>query len=140
MEGTLSPQDWVAEHTRKYVETNGEEGYLWRGVTTLLLTTTGRRSGVPRTTALIFGRDGDRYLIVASQGGADEHPQWYRNLVEHPEVNLQVRAERFKARARTATPEEKERLWPIMTAIWPAYDEYQRKTARDIPLVILERI
>ena len=140
MEGTLSPFDWVAEHTRKYRETNGEEGYIWQGVPTLLLTTTGRRSGVPRTTALIFGRDGDRYLIVASQGGADEHPQWYRNLLEHPEVQVQVGADRFAARARTAGPQEKAHLWPIMAGIWPAYDEYQRKTSRDIPLVILERI
>lgn len=139
MEGTLSPFDWVAEHIRKYRETNGEEGYIWQGVPTLLLTTIGRRSGVPRTTALIVGRDGDRYLIVASQGGADAQPQWYLNLLEHPEVQLQVRADRFAARARTASPEEKARLWPIMAGIWPAYDDYQRKTSRDIPLVILER-
>jgi deazaflavin-dependent oxidoreductase (nitroreductase family) len=95
---------------------------------------------VARTTALIFGRDGERYLIVASQGGADQHPQWYLNLVAHPEVHVQVRDDRFQVRARTATAEEKARLWPVMTAIWPAYDEYQKKTARDIPLVILERI
>jgi deazaflavin-dependent oxidoreductase (nitroreductase family) len=140
MEGTLSPRDWVAEHTQKYIETGGEEGYLWNGAPTLLLTTTGRSSGVARTTALIFGRDGERYLLVASQGGADHHPQWYLNLVAHPDVQVQVRADRFQARARTATAEEKSRLWPVMTAVWPAYDEYQRKTTRDIPLVILERI
>jgi deazaflavin-dependent oxidoreductase (nitroreductase family) len=140
MEGTLSPRNWVAEHTQKYIKSNGEDGYLWRGAPTLLLTTTGRRSGVPHTTALIFGRDGDRYLIVASQGGADHHPQWYLNLVAHPEVQLQVRADRFRARARTATTEEKSLLWPVMTQIWPDYDTYQQKTTREIPLVILERI
>lgn len=139
-DGTLSPTEWVAAHTQKYRETNGEEGYLWNGVTTLLLTTTGRRSGIAHTTALIFGTDGDRYLIVASKGGADDHPQWYRNLQANPEVQLQVRGDRFRARARTATEEEKARLWPIMAKIWPAYDEYQQKTKRTIPLVILERI
>jgi deazaflavin-dependent oxidoreductase (nitroreductase family) len=89
---------------------------------------------------LIYGRDGDNYLLVASQGGAPDHPQWYKNLAANPEVQLQVLADRFTARARTATPEEKARLWPIMTAHWPAFDDYQQKTTRDIPLVILERV
>ena len=133
-----SPVDWVAAHTRQYVESNGEEGHLWRGVPTLLLTTIGRRSGQPRRTALIYGRDGDRYVVVASKGGAPEHPLWYLNLREQPEVEVQVGAERFRARARAATPEEKPALWRQMTQIWPAYDEYQTKTSRDIPVVILE--
>lgn len=135
-----SPVDWVAEHTRQYVATNGEEGHLWRGVPTLLLTTTGRRSGQPRRTALIYGRDGERYLVVASKGGAAQHPLWYLNLREQPEVELQVGAEHLRAHARTATPEEKPRLWQQMTKIWPPYDEYQTKTSRDIPLVILEPV
>jgi deazaflavin-dependent oxidoreductase (nitroreductase family) len=135
-----SPQDWVAEHARRYVETNGEDGYLWRGAPTLVLTMTGRRSGKPRRTMLIFGQDGDRYVVVASKGGAPQHPSWYLNILEHPEVQVQVRADRFQARARTATPEEKPRLWKLMTEIWPDYDEYQRKTQREIPVVILERI
>jgi deazaflavin-dependent oxidoreductase (nitroreductase family) len=134
-----SSWDWVAEHAHRYVETNGEEGHIWRGAPTLVLTTTGRRSGKPRRTMLIYGRDGDNYLLVASQGGRPTHPLWYHNLVEQPEVQVQVLADRFTARARTATPEEKARLWPTMTAIWPAYDEYQAKTTRDIPVVILER-
>ena len=133
-----SPVGWVAAHTKQYVATNGAEGHLWNGVPTLLLTTTGRRSGQPRRTALIYGRDGDRYLVVASKGGAAEHPQWYLNLREQPEVALQVGAERLRARARTATPEEKPRLWHQMTQIWPDYDAYQTKTTRDIPVVILE--
>src|SRR5205823_1701946 len=132
-----SPVGWVAAHTKQYVATNGAEGHLWNGVPTLLLTTTGRRSGQPRRTALIYGRDGDRYLVVASKGGAAEHPQWYLNLREQPEVALQVGAERLRARARTATPEEKPRLWHQMTQIWPDYDAYQTKTTRDIPVVIL---
>jgi deazaflavin-dependent oxidoreductase (nitroreductase family) len=130
---------WQAEHTRRYIETNGEDGYLWNGVPTLLLTTTGKRSGEPRTTPLIFGRDGDRYLVVASRGGAQRNPQWYRNLVANPDVQVQVKGDRFAARARTAAPAEKPRLWQIMTAIWPAYDEYQTRTSRQIPVVIIER-
>lgn len=135
-----SPVGWVAEHTRQYVETNGEEGHLWRGVPTLLLTTLGRRSGKPRRTALIYGKDGDHFLVVASNGGAEDHPLWYYNLLEHPEVEVQVAGERFHARARPATADEKPRLWKLMSAIWPAYDEYQTKTSREIPVVILERI
>ena len=92
-----------------------------------------------RRTALIYGRDGDRYLVVASIGGSARHPAWYLNLTEHPEVEVQVGPERFTATARTATPEEKPRLWSLMTSIYPAYEGFQRKTRRDIPVVILER-
>ena len=135
-----SPTGWVREHAREYIETGGEKGHIWRGVPTLALTTTGRRTGTRHRTMLIYGRDGDRYLVVASRGGAAHHPQWYLNLVEHPEVEVQVLAERFKARARTAGPQEKPALWKTMAAIWPAYDDYQKKTSREIPVVILERI
>ncbi|HZB94944.1 MAG TPA: nitroreductase family deazaflavin-dependent oxidoreductase [Herpetosiphonaceae bacterium] len=134
-----SPVGWVAEHTRKYVETNGEDGHIWNGVPTLALTTTGRRSGKLHRTMLIYGRDGDRYIVVASKGGADEHPQWYRNLQANPEVQVQVGGERFPARARTATGDERSRLWKLMAEIWPAYNQYQTKTSREIPVVILER-
>ena len=130
---------WQAEHARRYIETAGEDGHIWRGVPTLLLTTTGRRTGKPYTTPLIYGQDGARYLVVASRGGAPAHPQWYRNLLAQPEVEVQVKAERFRARARPATPAEKPALWQVMTRIWPAYDEYQARTSRDIPVVILER-
>lgn len=139
-EPTDSPTDWVLEHTQRYLATDGEDGHIWKGAPTLVLITTGRRSGKQRRTMLIYGRDGDDYLLVASQGGRPTHPQWYHNLVEQPEVGVQVLAERFTARARTATPEEKARLWPTMTALWPNYDLYQEKTTRDIPVVILERI
>lgn len=125
------------EHVRRYRETGGEVGYLWNGVPILLLTTTGRRSGRPRTTPLIFGRDGDDYLVIASKGGAPAHPQWYRNLTADPEVELQVKGEVFRARARTASPEEKPRLWEIMTDLWPNYDVYTTRTDRVIPLVVL---
>jgi deazaflavin-dependent oxidoreductase (nitroreductase family) len=137
---TDSPQGWVARHIKRYVESDGASGHEWRpGVYTLLLTTRGRRTGKHRRTALIYGRDGDRYLVVASVGGAARHPAWYLNLREHPEAELQVGPERFTARARTADEAEKPRLWSLMTSIWPAYEGYQRKTRRDIPVVILER-
>jgi deazaflavin-dependent oxidoreductase (nitroreductase family) len=147
-DGAMKPQDevfdsptgWVAQHIRDYVETGGRKGHRWRGVSTLLMTTRGRKSGKLRRTALIYGEDGDRYLVVASKGGARKHPSWYLNLLEHPEVELQVGAEKFPARARTATDEEKQRLWQLMTSIWPDYDQYQAKTERHIPIVIFERL
>ena len=126
-----------AEHVRRYQETNGEVGYLWNGVPTLLLTTTGRRTGLPRTIAIIFGRDGDDYLLVASKGGAPEHPEWYLNLTAEPEAEIQVRGERLPVVARTASDAEKPRLWRIMTELWPNYDVYQTRTERVIPVVVL---
>jgi deazaflavin-dependent oxidoreductase (nitroreductase family) len=125
------------EHIRRYRETNGEVGYMWNGAPILLLTTLGRRSGQKRTSALIFGQDGDDYLIVASQGGAPTHPNWYHNLSDHPEVELQVKGEQFPAIARTASDAEKPRLWKIVTETWPNYDVYQTRTDRPIPVVVL---
>jgi deazaflavin-dependent oxidoreductase (nitroreductase family) len=128
------------EHVRRYRETGGEVGHIWKeGSTILLLTTIGRTSGEPRTTPLIYAEDGDRYVIVASQGGAPDHPGWYKNLAQTPEVELQVRGEVFPAQARTAEGEERERLWRKANEIWPHYDEYARKTEREIPVVVLER-
>lgn len=136
-----SPTGWVAKHIRTYVESDGEKGHQWyKGVPTLLLTTRGRRSGKLRRTALIYGRDGDRYLVVASLGGAPQHPLWYLNLLDDPEVAVQVGPDKFKARARTATPAEKPALWKRMAAIWPEYDRYQERTSRDIPVVLLEPV
>ena len=126
------------EHVRRYRETDGDVGYLWNGAPCCVLTTT-RASGEARDTALIFGVDGDRFLLVASKGGAPEHPYWYRDLAARPEVELQVKGDRFRAVARTAGADEKARLWPIMTAVWPSYDDYQAATDRDIPLVVVER-
>jgi deazaflavin-dependent oxidoreductase (nitroreductase family) len=135
-----SPQGWVAEHVRRYIETNGEDGHMWRGAPTLILTTLGRRSGKPRRLALIYGQDGDRYIVVASKGGSDKHPEWYLNILDNPEAQVQVKADRFRAKARTATLEERHRLWPRMAEIWPDYNKYQAKTEREIPLIILERV
>jgi deazaflavin-dependent oxidoreductase (nitroreductase family) len=129
-----------AEHVRRYQETGGEVGHDWKeGSSVLLLTTTGRTSGEPRTTPLIYARDGDRYVIVASQGGAPAHPGWYRNLTKDPNVELQVRDEAFFARARTAEGDERERLWEKANEVWPHYAEYQQRTERVIPVVVLER-
>jgi deazaflavin-dependent oxidoreductase (nitroreductase family) len=128
------------EHVRRYRETGGEVGHIWReGSTILLLTTTGRKSGERRTTPLIYAQDGDRYVIVASKGGAPEHPGWYENLAKDPNVELQVKDEVFPARARTAAGEERERLWRKANEVWPHYDEYQTRTDREIPVVVLER-
>jgi deazaflavin-dependent oxidoreductase (nitroreductase family) len=125
------------EHVRAYQESDGEVGYLWNGAPILLLTTTGRRSGQPRTNALIFGRDGDDFLVVASQGGMPTHPNWYWNLGDRPEADIQVKAEHLAVTARTAGDDEKPRLWKIVTDVWPNYDTYQTRTDRIIPLVIL---
>lgn len=124
-------------HIKAYRETNGEVGYLWNGATSLLLTTTGRKSGEPRTSALIFGRDGDDYLVVASMGGAPEHPSWYRNLLDDPKAEIQVKGDHIPVVAHTASDDDKPRLWKIMTDGWPNYDVYQTRTDRVIPLVVL---
>jgi proline iminopeptidase len=128
------------EHVRRYRETGGKEGHVWReGSTVLLLTTSGRKTGNKTTTPLIYAEDGDNYVIVASKGGAPEHPGWYRNLDKDPSVELQVKDEVFAARARTAHGEERERLWRKANEVWPHYDEYALKTDREIPVVVLER-
>jgi deazaflavin-dependent oxidoreductase (nitroreductase family) len=126
------------EHVDRYRETDGEEGHDWRGAKVLLLTTTGRRSGESRTTPLIYGRDGDDYMVVASKGGSPAPPAWYLNLSEDADVEVQVKGDRFRARARTAGLEEKPGLWRTMAGEWPDYDAYQEKTEREIPVVVLE--
>jgi len=128
------------EHVRRYIETDGEEGHDWRrGAPILLLTTTGRKTGRKIIKPLIYQPHGDDYLVVASKGGARRQPDWYLNLEANPEVEVQVRSDRFKARARAATPKEKPDLWRRMVSVWPDYDEYQKRTDRQIPVVILER-
>ena len=126
------------EHIDRYLATDGEEGHDWQGTQTLILTTTGRRSGQRRLHPLIYGRHGDDYLVVASKGGAPQHPAWYLNLDSNPEVEIQVKGDKMAAHARTATPDERAELWSIMTKEWPDYDRYQEKTERVIPVVVLE--
>jgi deazaflavin-dependent oxidoreductase (nitroreductase family) len=128
------------EHVDRYEATGGEEGHDWQGTQTLILTTKGRRSGEPRKAPLIYGEHDGDLLVVASKGGSPEPPAWYVNLREDPEVEVQVRGDKFRARARDASEAEKPELWKIMTDHWPAYDEYQTKTDRPIPVVVLERV
>jgi deazaflavin-dependent oxidoreductase (nitroreductase family) len=138
---TTSEQLFGDEHVARYIETDGEEGYSWKeGTKILVLFTKGRKSGEERANALIFEPDGDDYLIVASKGGAPAPPAWFLNLEDDPDaVEVQVKGDRFKARPRIANDEEKPRMWEKMTAAWAAYDDYQRKTDRTIPIVVLER-
>ena len=125
------------DHVRAYQATDGETGYWWNGTPTLLLTTTGRRSGEERTTPLIFGRDGDDYVVVASVGGMPRHPGWYLNLQHDANARIQVKGERLDVVARTASDDEKPRLWKLMNEVWPNYDRYQERTDRVIPVVVL---
>ena len=127
------------EHVRVYRETAGRRGYHWRGTTVLLLTTEGRASGEPRTTPLIHRTDGDRWVVVASKGGAPRNPSWFENLRANPDVTIQVKGETVPVRATAAEGEERARLWSLMTEVWPPYDEYQARTDREIPVVVLAR-
>jgi proline iminopeptidase len=128
-------------HVQRYRETGGAVGHDWRnGSTILLLTTTGRKTGEKRTVPLIYVKDGDRHAIIASKGGFPDHPGWYKNLDKSPEVELQVKDDVFRARARTAEGEERERIWRKAVEMWPDYDEYAKRTERKIPVVVLERI
>ena len=126
-------------HVRSYLETNGELGYRWKEDAPIaILFTTGRTTGEQRTNPLIFGRDGDDVVLVASKGGAPRHPGWYRNLRANPEAEIQVMGDRWRVRARDAEGEERERLWELMNELWPHYDEYATRTDREIPVVVLE--
>lgn len=133
-----SPSGWVKSHIDEYVETDGEKGKQWKGTEILLLTTQGRKSGKLRRTALIYGEDEGNYVVVASKGGAPEHPSWYLNLSANPDVTIQVGPEVHHGSARTLTGEDRERLWQKMISIWPAYSDYQEKTKREIPVVVIE--
>lgn len=138
---------FIQDHLNRYLSTNGEDGYFWDAslgggkgmVPTLLLTTTGRKSGLPLQLPLIFGESGQDYVVVASKGGAPTHPAWYLNLEANPDVQVQVKADKFAARAHTANAEERARLWPLMVGIYGPYEEYQKKTDRQIPVVVLRR-
>ena len=139
------PLDWVVKHLDVY-NASGKKGHYWDATfagghaktPTLLLTTTGRKSGKQLTMPLIYGEDGNNYVIVASKGGAPEHPAWYLNLQANPQVDLQVADKKFHAVARTATAQERERLWKMMSDVYPPYPEYQTRTTREIPVVVLE--
>ena len=127
------------DHVKAYQESNGEVGYMWNGVPTLLFTTIGRKSGTARTNAIIYTPVGDKYVIIASMGGAPTHPSWYLNIQAHPEIDVQVKGDKFRARARTAQSPEREELWAEAIKDWPNFDVYQSRTDRVIPVVVLER-
>ena len=128
------------EHVRVYRETNGERGYIWNNVTILLITTKGRRSGEPRTIPIIFTPHNDGWLIIASRGGSPTHPTWYLNILEDPNVHIQVKGDHYQAVARTATPAERDHLWAKCVKTWPNYDIYQSRTSRQIPVVVIEPV
>lgn len=129
------------KHVSVYRETRGEVGYRWRrGSEILLLTTKGRKSGVQRTHALIFREVDGNYVLVASKGGHPQHPAWFLNMQDNPDdVEIQVKADRFKVRHRVAEGDERDRLWKLMNDVWPDYETYQTKTDRQIPVLVLER-
>jgi deazaflavin-dependent oxidoreductase (nitroreductase family) len=140
--------EWIADHLRVYLESEGREGHMWDSsavggpglLPCLVLGTKGRRTGTTRRLPLIYGTTGSSYVVVASKGGAPTHPGWYLNLVADPSVEVQVGSERFAARARSAHGDERDTLWNEMVALYPPYRDYQRKTAREIPVVVLERV
>jgi deazaflavin-dependent oxidoreductase (nitroreductase family) len=140
--------DWIKDHLQRYLATDGADGYMWDAalgggegmVATLLLTTVGRKSGEPLTLPLIFCKSETGYAVIASKGGAPAHPAWYLNLQANPSVHVQIKAEKFEAKARTANPEERAALWKKMVAIYAPYDKYQAKAGREIPVVILEPV
>ncbi|GAA0582255.1 nitroreductase family deazaflavin-dependent oxidoreductase [Paractinoplanes ferrugineus] len=127
-------------HVERYLETNGEDGYHWRnGTTILILFTTGRKTGEQRSHALIYREYDGSYLVVASKGGTPEPPAWFLNLSADPNVEVQIKGDRFRATARVATAAEKPDMWAKMVEVWPDYDQYQTKTSREIPVVVLDR-
>jgi deazaflavin-dependent oxidoreductase (nitroreductase family) len=138
---------WITEHLRIYRESGGSEGHMWDSsiagysglLPTLLLTTIGRRSGEKRTSPLLYGKVGDAFIIIGSKGGADTHTHWYHNLLANPVAELQVGKEQFVVRARVATGKERQQLWEHMLKVYPPYKDYQQKTKREIPVIVLEK-
>jgi deazaflavin-dependent oxidoreductase (nitroreductase family) len=140
---------WMIDHTNRYLSSGGTDGHMYKvsppgygelTVPSLLLTTTGRKSGEKFIFPLFYGEAGKGYVIVASKGGAPEHPAWYRNLLANPEVEVQVGTKKLKARARTASGAERARLWEQALKFWPPYADYQKKTDREIPVVVLDPV
>jgi deazaflavin-dependent oxidoreductase (nitroreductase family) len=150
-EAKIAPNlpDFMVKHAKSYLASGGAEGHMYtidvpgRGEITapaLLLTTTGRKSGEKFIFPLFYGTDGDHYFVVASKGGAPQHPGWYRNILANPDVEVQVGTKKLKARARTATGDERTRLWKKALEHWPPYADYKLKTEREIPVVVLDPV
>ena len=150
-EAKLAPNlpDWMVKHANRYIASGGDDGHMYkvnlpgRGeliVPALLLTTTGRKSGDKFIFPLYYGTDSDHYFVIASKGGAPEHPGWYRNILANPDVEVQVGAKKLKARARTATGDERTGLWNTALQHWPPYADYKLRTEREIPVVVLDPV
>jgi len=148
-EAKLAPNlpGWMVDHANRYLSSGGSEGHIYKmtqpgrpemSVPSLLLTTTGRKSGERFIFPLFYGEDGGKCFVIASKGGAPEHPGWYRNILADPVVEVQVGTKKLKARARTAEGAERARLWEKSLEFWPPYADYQKKTQREIPVVVLE--
>ena len=142
---TLS--DWMKDHVKRYLASNGADGHMLKlpshdkPVPTLLLATTGRKSGQKFLFPLIYGPAGKGYVVIASKGGAPDHPGWYKNLLADAQVEVQVADKTLKAKARTVTGAERTKLWREMAALFPPYDRYQEKaTGREIPVVVLDPV
>jgi deazaflavin-dependent oxidoreductase (nitroreductase family) len=129
---------FTALHVSIYRATSGRLGGTFRGAPVMLLTTTGRKSGKPRTTPVLYVRDGETLATVASNGGKARDPQWWSNLRANPAGTVQIKGQLMTVKSRKADPQEKERLWRLLTGVYPTYDEYQTKTNRKIPVVILQ--
>lgn len=140
LDGAYEPSPWspIADQVDLYESSGGTDGLLLEGKPCVILWTMGRRTGSVRKTPLMRVADSDRYAVVASMGGAPEHPVWFHNLVADPQVSLQDGPDLRDYTAHVATPEEKAEWWPRCTEVWPAYDDYQASTDRDIPVVVLE--
>lgn len=141
-DSTSNPEDilgFMKDHIRRYLATDGEDGHNMNGNPCLVITTVGKKSGEPRQAAVIYGKDGDRHVVIASKGGSDVSPAWYTNMAALGGAIIQVGAERMAVSMRVAEGEERERLWKLMADIFPTYNDYQQKTARQIPVVVLER-
>ena len=150
-EAKLAPNlpGWMVDHANRYLSSGGTDGHMYKmtppgqlemTVPSLLLTTTGRKSGERFNFPLFYGTDGDSYIVIASKGGAPQHPGWYRNILTNPDVDVQVGTAKIKARARTAAGEERARLWKKALEFWPPYADDQRKTEREIPVVVLDPV
>lgn len=150
-EAKLAPNlpEWMTEHANRYISSGGTDGHMYKTslpgrpeliVPSLLLTTTGRKSGEKFIFPLYYGQVGDSYFVIASKGGAPQDPGWYRNIIADPTVEIQVGTSKIKALARTATGEERARLWEKALEFWPPYADYQGKTEREIPVVVLDPV
>lgn len=138
---------WMIDHSNRYLSSGGTDGHMYKAnppgygemvVPSLMLTTAGRKSGEKYMFPLYYGDYGNSYVIIASKGGAPEHPGWYKNLLANPEAEVMVGTKRLKVKARTASGEERAKLWQVALKFWPPYADYQKKTEREIPVVVLD--